>query len=132
VKSALPEAPDACVGFEIRGTLPTGRITVTLDAQIGDEPWTELLVRQVQVKPQLLPLWLGGGARQELMFFQMPAHMAYPAKTVRLERYPIPTRGPKFSVVTPSYNHARFLPETMRSVLEQKSVTVDYVVQDGV
>ena len=32
--------------------------------------------------------------------------------------------------MTPSYNQARFLGETMRSVLEQNAA-VDYVVQDG-
>ncbi|MEJ1974399.1 MAG: glycosyltransferase [Lacunisphaera sp.] len=35
------------------------------------------------------------------------------------------------SIATPSYNQARFLPETMRSVLDQRDVTCDYVVQDG-
>ena len=70
----------------------------------------------------------------EPMFFQMPGHMAHSARPVRPEKFPVAkanTRQPKFSIVTPSYNQARFLPETLRSVLEQTDVAVHYVVQDG-
>ena len=68
------------------------------------------------------------------MFFQMPAHMAYPPRPVRPEKFPAITTAahqPKFSIVTPSYQHVRYLAETMRSVLEQPGVNCEYVVQDG-
>jgi glycosyltransferase involved in cell wall biosynthesis len=67
------------------------------------------------------------------MFFQMPAHMAYPPRPVRAETFPAPAPGlsvPKLTIVTPSYQQARYLGETMRSVLEQKT-PVEYIVQDG-
>lgn len=133
VNVALPAAPDEFTGFEIRGTLPGGRQEVQLEAQLADGNWCLLLARTVQVQRQILPLWLGGGDWQELMFFQMPAHMAYPARPLRGEQFPPPTHSPrrKISIVTPSYNQARFLPETMRSVLDQAKVTCDYIVQDG-
>jgi glycosyltransferase involved in cell wall biosynthesis len=133
VKAAKPEAPDDNTGFEIRGTLPSGRIRLRLEARLADGIWHELMTRTVEVKRQILPLWLGGGEWMELMFFQMPAHMAYPARPVVAESFPAPAGlpRPKFSIVTPSYNHARFLPETMRGVLEQAGVECDYVVQDG-
>jgi GT2 family glycosyltransferase len=87
----------------------------------------------VKIKHRLLPLWLGGGDWTELMFFQMPAHMAHPPRPVRNETFPASPPGlarPKLSIVTPSYQQARYLGETMRSVLRQ-DVTVEYVVQDG-
>jgi glycosyltransferase involved in cell wall biosynthesis len=132
VRQSLPEAPDDNTGFEIRGTLPSGRVSLVLEARFETGPWHELLTRTVTVKSRWMPLWLGGGAWQELMFFQMPAHMAYPVRPLRPELFP-PATGksrPRFSIVTPSYNQARFLNETMRSVLEQ-GTAVDYVVQDG-
>ena len=134
VKAKLPAATGEKTGFEIRGTLPSGRIDLTIEARLADDTWEAVMQRTVQIKRQLVPLWLGGGHWTELMFFQMPAHMAYPARPIRPEKFPGPGRPedrPKFSIVTPSYQQARFLPETMRSILEQLGVTCQYVVRDG-
>ncbi len=133
VKAELPAAPDANTGFEIRGTLPAGSHRLLIEARLADGTWAPVLDRTVQIKRRLRPLWLGGGDWTELMFFQMPAHMAHPPRPVRNETFPAPNPGlarPKLSIVTPSYQQARYLGETMRSVLEQ-AVTVEYVVQDG-
>ena len=35
------------------------------------------------------------------------------------------------SIITPSYNHEKFLETTMRSVLEQEGVDMEYIVVDG-
>ncbi|AOS44975.1 Hyaluronan synthase [Lacunisphaera limnophila] len=134
VRAALPEAPDDNSGFEIRGTLPTGRVSLVIEARFAGETWHKLAAHTVTVPRQILPLWLGGGAWTDLMFFQMPAHMAYPARPVRPDKFPRtkPSASrPKLTIVTPSYQQARFLPETMRSVLEQSGVACDYVVRDG-
>lgn len=42
-----------------------------------------------------------------------------------------PLRLPKVTVVTPSYNQAAFLPETLESVAAQKGVAVEHIVLDG-
>ncbi len=134
VKAAVPEAPNDNCGFEIRGTLPSGRIRVALETASADGVWSPLVSRSVRVPRQVIPLWLGGGAWTELMFFQMPAHMAYAARPVRPEKFPVAApdaRRPRLSIVTPSYQQGRFLGETMRSVLEQPGVECQYVVQDG-
>lgn len=134
VKAELPAAPSDATGFEIRGTLPSGRLSFTLEALTAQGEWTPFLSRSVNVKRQLLPFWLGGGDWTDLMFFQMPAHMAHPPQPMQPEKFPANAarpEWPKFSIVTPSFQQARFLDETMRSVLEQPGVACQYVVQDG-
>ncbi len=134
VKVAMSDAPNDFTGFEIRGTIPSGRRTVTLEAASADGVWHSFFSSPLEVERQLIPLWLGGGAWTELMFFQMPAHMAYPPRPVHLEKFPSSasaTQRPGISIVTPSYQHARFLDETLRSVLDQPGVDCQYVVQDG-
>lgn len=38
---------------------------------------------------------------------------------------------PSFAIVTPSFNHRRFISATINSVLRQEGVRVNYLVQDG-
>ncbi len=135
VKAALPAAPDDNTGWEIRGTLPAGRQELRIEMQRADQTWTQATTIPVKIKRQWRPLWLGGGEWTELMFFQMPAHMAHPPRPLRAEKFPAPRAGvtrPYFSIVTPSYQQAKYLGATMRSVLdEQPGVHCQYVVQDG-
>jgi hypothetical protein len=50
---------------------------------------------------------------------------------------PYPTTGiasnklPVFAIVTPSFNQGDYIEATMRSVLDQQGVLLDYVIQDG-
>jgi glycosyltransferase involved in cell wall biosynthesis len=135
VKAALREAPDSDTGFEIRGLLPAGRMHILIEVQLVDEIWNPLFSQNVEVKHRWLPLWLGGGAWTELMFFQMPNFMTHAPHALQLERFPALVSGrsdkTKFSIVTPTFQQARFLKETMCSVLEQTNIICNYVVQDG-
>jgi len=44
---------------------------------------------------------------------------------------PLPPAAPRFTIVTPSFQQASFIAETIDSVLAQEGVTVDYSVRDG-
>lgn len=59
----------------------------------------------------------------------------YPPRPVEEESFPRtaakPGSLPKFTIVTPSFNQAPFVEATMLSVLGQRGVRIDYVVQDG-
>ncbi|MDA8528381.1 glycosyltransferase [Opitutaceae bacterium] len=135
VKVTRPDAPDDFTGFDLRGVLPPGKSRVTLEAQTRDGKWHTLRSCTIKVRRWQLPLWLAGSNWTDLMFLQMPLHMVYPPRPVRRDIFPrfsMHPKGPFFSIVTPSYQQATFLSETMRSVLEQSGgVQFEYVVQDG-
>jgi glycosyltransferase involved in cell wall biosynthesis len=135
VAAAMPSAPDDNTGFEIRGILPRGSSEIQIEAQLADQNWWLVTTRKVRVPGNWLPLWLGGGAWTELMFFQMPGHMKYPAKKLEAESFPSPKSSdanhPALSIVTPSFQQAAYLPDTLRSVLQQADHVDEYVIQDG-
>jgi hypothetical protein len=59
----------------------------------------------------------------------------YAPRPVAPERFPKPglsaERLPRIAVVTPSFQHGRFLEATLLSVLDQPGVRLDYIVEDG-
>ena len=134
VKAAFPEAPDDFTGFEIRAPLPAGAHELTVAALLPDGNWLPFLTQSVRVRRSWLPRWLGGGSLTELIVCQMPAHPAHPPRPLRPERFPVTGSASRLrlSIVTPSYQQAAYLDQTMNSVLDQPGgLPVDYVVQDG-
>ena len=68
-------------------------------------------------------------------WFNLDVVPQYPARAIAVERFPKPrlavTQLPRLVVVTPSYQQVDFLEQTIRSVLDQEGVTIEYIVQDG-
>lgn len=47
------------------------------------------------------------------------------------QNYGYPSKLPKISIVTPSYNHAEFLEECIDSILSQNYPNLEYIIMDG-
>lgn len=82
-----------------------------------------------------MPLWLGKAGYSELIARQFPSVMKHPPRILKAETFPTVVSNrqdhPKLSIVTPSFQQARYLAETLRSVLEQTQINCEYFVQDG-
>jgi glycosyltransferase involved in cell wall biosynthesis len=134
VRVALPEAPDDHTGFELWTEVPRGRYQATLQFQAEDGAWHEAMVFELQVPRLTWPAWLPGGNTADLVAFQLGLFPTHVPRAVVPERFPAPRAPahlqPRFAIVTPSFNQARFVEQTITSVLHEE-VMLDYVVQDG-
>ncbi len=134
VKAAITSAPHEGVGFEIRAALPGGKTEVKFEAQLADGSWHLLETKIAITKRSVLPKWINGKA-SILLYAQMPAHARHPPRPLTQERFPklrnAAVSQPSLSIVTPSFQQARYLRETVQSVLRETRVAAEYVVQDG-
>jgi len=141
VKAANPEAPSDIVGFELRGILEKGPRTLNIFALLEDGTEHLLFTQNTLVCDSVLPLWLRNARTNYDEFFESQAsnQARYAPRPITPERFPtrpvkerIRNASPRFAIVTPSYNQARWLPEAIASVLDQQpGAHIDYVVQDG-
>jgi len=140
VRAAHPEAPRNEVGFELRGILEKGQRKLRIVAFLEDGTQQLLFTTNTRVCGSLLPLWMRNARANYDEFFesQVSNQARYAPRPITPERFPnVPPRerirdaSLRIAIVTPSYNQARWLGETMASVLGQPGVHLDYVVQDG-
>ena len=133
VAKALRLDRDAC-GFSINLRIPAGRHTLVLRAQDIDAHSHELLRRTIVVPRSAAWRRAFRTSPERLLACQLaatPQHAPRPLHSASgARRKATPSGGPRFSVVTPSFQQAPFLRETITRVLQQ-DVPGDYVIQDG-
>jgi glycosyltransferase involved in cell wall biosynthesis len=135
VKSAFPAAPNEYTGFDVRAVVPRGQKFIRIEAQDGSFKWRLLFQSQISIRSRPVPLWLEFRSTPELLYFQFAAGPKHAPRPIAPEVFPtckatdLPT--PRLSIVTPSFQQAEFLKETVVSVIEQASLASEYIVQDG-
>jgi hypothetical protein len=135
VADAFPATPHAHrSGFCLDTILPPGPVAVELHARLVDGT-SELILRldsSGPPEPGLWQLWRDPDPALDAHRLRpVPSHTPRP---LRPEKFPAgahPDSAARFVIVTPSFQQGRFLPETLRSVLEQDYPHVAYGVLDG-
>lgn len=132
VPTQLGDATAGQSGFTARVRLPPGRYLITATAMAEDGASCRLFTHATEVTVWQNWRYAFAATPQELLAFQFlagPSRLPQPLPVVR----PRASRsdGPRFAIVTPSFQQAQFLDQCMQSVLSQEGVSLDYVVQDG-
>lgn len=134
VASAYAGLTDGLCGFEIRLGLPAGGHGLKIEARTDSKEQTTLLDQPVSVSRGLLLRRWASAAPATRIAFQLMAAASHPPIERVAEEFPRPSsrgaRRPNFAIVTPSFQQAAHLRETLSSVLDQ-DIACEYVVQDG-
>jgi hypothetical protein len=148
------------IGFEIPVALMAPRAGCTLEALLADDRWHPVLTVALQPASSVphrswQAFWRGAWRGEpdvwdDLLeeerdfaaatvrvrgWFNLSLAPQRPPRPVAFEAFP-PARIalaelPRLTVVTPSFNQARFLEDAMTSVLDQDGAKIDYIVEDG-
>lgn len=131
VMAALTTVASSNTGWELRAILPSGMQQLSFVASLDDGRTVPVRAFTAAFERRW-PAWLVSPPPDELLAFQLGLHEAHPPRPVtdRHQQTP-PQTTPRFSIVTPSFNQARWLEETISSVVTQEHVACDYIVQDG-
>lgn len=132
VPAQLGDATAGQSGFTARVRLPPGRYLITATAMAEDGASCRLFTHATEVTVWQNWRYAFAATPEELLAFQFlagPSRLPQPLPVVQ----PRASRsdGPRFAIVTPSFQQAQFLDQCMQSVLSQEGVSLDYVVQDG-
>ncbi len=122
-------------GFSPRLRLPPGQhpLSITAIASTGEQH--TLFSSSIRVPTAALLHRAFRGSASALLatqFLAGPSHAPRPLQSETFPTFssPSPHPLPRLAIVTPSFQHAPFIEETLRSVLDQ-SIACDYIVQDG-
>ena len=132
VATNFPFFSPARCGFSTRLRLSTGRHLLSIVAVSSTGDRHTLLERPLRVPATALLRRAFRGSAHSLLTTQLLAGPSHAPRLLRPETFPTSSSRtlPRLAIVTPSFQHAPFIEETLRSVLTQ-SITCDYVVQDG-
>ncbi|MEY3773817.1 MAG: Hyaluronan synthase [Verrucomicrobiota bacterium] len=130
-----PGLTDGRCGFILHLRLPGGIQELELEA-VGENGTTEtLLTFRVAVPPAASLGRILFAPPRVLLAHQLPAWAAHNPVILRPESFPPPVARretiPALTIVTPSFQQAAFLGETMSSVLDHPPPRLAYIVQDG-
>lgn len=134
VAKAFDQPRIANCGFSLNLRLPAGHHTCTLVAVAGNGDRSPFFTGRIHVPITALLRRARDSAPDSLLACQLPVAPLHPPRGLNAPRRRN-ARGadsswPRFSIVTPSYQHVRFLEQTIRGVLSQ-SVDGEYRVHDG-
>ncbi len=126
---------DGQCGFVLHFLLSAGVHQISLEAEVESGDAEHLATLRVAVPPTA---FLGRAFLADprtLLAHQFPAWRTHAPRRLRPESFPPPTslpeHRPAIAVVTPSFQQAAYLEETLRSVLHDPGLRLAYVVQDG-
>ena len=128
--------PSERSGFTLNLRLEPGSHRVSLSISAPDSDESILLLDTVVRVPFVAPFYrICRGSPASLLASQFLTAPSHPPRSLEVERFPTRRSNraaalPRVTIVTPSFQHAPFIEETLRSVLDQ-SLACDYVVQDG-
>jgi glycosyltransferase involved in cell wall biosynthesis len=123
---------DGNCGFALRFRLPAGRHELIVESISSEGAAEHLLSHRVDVHPCPALRRMIAPHAPTLLAHQLPAWPVHPPRWLRPEQFPATGPGAlPLRIVTPSYQQAAFLDETIRSVLHDAPAGLHYVIQDG-
>ena len=121
-------------GFEVRFELPPGRHEIQFEVQPspGSE-WVHLESRSVLIERPTLSVAERLTDPDKFVAFQLGIHAKHPPRKIRFPVLDTAKNAvlPALSLVTPSFNQAKFLPQTLESVTQNKLQGIEHIVMDG-
>lgn len=133
VPGVLPDAPDNFTGFEVHARLHARRLRAGLQFRDSNGAWHAVTQLDFLAPRFSRPRWLPGTTPSDLLIFQLGSCPNHPPRRLVPDNFPHRPSRPKtrLAIVTPSFNHGRFLGETIYSAIQNTDVDVTYHVQDG-
>lgn len=134
--AADPEAPSAWEELSQRQAEQSGTVAgPPRGLLMSRPPWTRKVTRRTVTRVPVVAARRGGATARRLLarpFVLEQYEPRPPGMGLRDNHAPTPSTGlPGIAVAMPSFNQARYLEASIRSVLDQRYPGLQFVVQDG-